>query len=892
MKIQYASYQETLSFLQQAMSEHPHLIRLQSIGDTWEKRPIMLATVSLDVAYADQKPALLYTGTIHAREWIGNELAIKFVKYIIENYRFNPKLMNALTRNTLYIVPCLNPDGFEYSRNHFSFWRKNRRDNGDGTFGVDLNRNFDSNFRKNPDTNSNTYPGPAPFSEPETQAIKAFVELHPNITVSLDYHSQGNVFFPAHKFNHEVEIEGTDLNVLCANMNAEIKKVTGRQYGIHRGKPPANLIRGSGREYYYAKGILAVVVEVGTQNIPDYMQNMAQSVAENIPALIYALGEAINYSSLAPKGVEGFTISSIAMHSVSLEWRYQANVDVYFEIYRSERNKNTCNEQTLVAITKSTFFTDVQLKSGQHYFYNIRAVDKVTKIKSPFSPEIRLKTQLANDEFSLTVFASKTDVGYLGENYTAKNKEHFGYNSMFIGVNIKRGICYGLVRFDLTQLPSNAALRSASFSLYPMNRVGAKVEKYGHWSIDIIDNDALDDIYDYQKVKNAKSLFSLGYTIESDKMTQGIWSKWRFNGVERTGLQAYLNRQKQSGKSWLILRLKGPTTLPLGSDSQMMQFDIGYGPFGSGLHYRPSLELIYTKSEQMLTLVPEVLHTIYPEHVVANKLASGFDEHGLIVYGQMAFSSQSLPAPDTTVITQAYLQLNNSNKLTTNKDIRFTIELVELNDVNYVSVKQREKIEYIGYEISHEQLADKNSQHFIFDSYSRQALERLHSENKPFYFIIRATAASKANNLLIDWYPAGHALQAKLVIHTISRRKYPLATPTDFTLTNEAKQLKLSWKNPDHADFVGTFVVRNRFHPPKSPFDGVKLYAGKDEYTYDRFGHEHIAKYYSVFSYDDVPNYSAPTSLYYSNNQVISMDELNDDLPSEIEDEDMFLGDD
>ena len=85
----------------------------------------------------------MYTGTILARERIGNELAIKIIQYVIDNYRFNPKLQTALTRNTLYMVPCLNPDGFEYSRNHFSFWRKNRRNNGDGTFGVDLNRNFE-----------------------------------------------------------------------------------------------------------------------------------------------------------------------------------------------------------------------------------------------------------------------------------------------------------------------------------------------------------------------------------------------------------------------------------------------------------------------------------------------------------------------------------------------------------------------------------------------------------------------------------------------------------------------------------------------------------------------------------------------------------------------------
>lgn len=92
------------------------------------------------------------------------------------------------------MVPCANPDGYEYSRNHFSFWRKNRRQNADGTYGVDLNRNFPIGFTKTTNTLSNVYGGAEPFSEPETTALKEFVEAHENITIALDYHSQGNVF--------------------------------------------------------------------------------------------------------------------------------------------------------------------------------------------------------------------------------------------------------------------------------------------------------------------------------------------------------------------------------------------------------------------------------------------------------------------------------------------------------------------------------------------------------------------------------------------------------------------------------------------------------------------------------------------------------------------------
>ncbi len=867
MKRQYKSYQETIDFLTRAMQAYPHLVRVQSIGETWEGRPIMLATISRDVAFADLKPALLYTGSIHAREWIGNELALSFIQHILENHEFNPRILNALTRNTLYIVPCLNPDGFEYSRNHFSFWRKNRRDNGDGSYGVDLNRNFSYRFEKGKDPSANTYSGPAAFSEPETRAIKQFVDEHSNITIALDYHSQGNVFFPAHKSNHEIEIDGADLNILCANMNHEIEKVTGRRYGIHRGKPPFNLIRGSGREYYYNRGILAAVVEVGTRNIPDYQKVMSQSIAENIPALLRALEESINYSPVAPARVDNFSIKELEAFSVTLQWDYDLSKQVVFEIYRSEQPKLHCSEDTLVAITRSLSFTDVQLRSGQKYYYHIRAVDRLSQVRSPFSPAIRLRTLLSMDEFSRMLFPAPRQVGYVGQRTQDKNREHFGNNSLFIGINVTRGICYGVVGFSLDSLPDNAIIKSAKLQLYPMNRVSCKIEKYGEWVVSMLNESEVVDYTDFDSIHNAPALHTLGQAIESDKLTQGIWSEWRFNNHERQLLQQQINNKQ------VLFRIAGPTSLPLGNDSQIMQFDIGYGKFGGGIHYRPCLEIIYTLQPTAIDLEPMALNTISQEQVVAGRLQSGFDEAGNVVYGQMAFSSADLPSSRETVITDACLVLQNSNALNTRQDIRFTIELVELNDLDISSVKDRQKIEYIGYEIGNDKLKQGGKHHFIFDRHSKSELERFHREGKPFYFIIRATRSSYAKNALIDWHDQTDMKRARLVINYISRRREPLPPPEEFDTSIENGQVKLTWKNPQHEDFVGCFVVRNRFHPPRSPADGVKLYGGPDEYTFDKFGNPNIPKYYSVFSYDNVPNYSSPSGLYYSSQETIPFTE-------------------
>ena len=236
MKHLYHSYQNTVDFFVALAQQHPQHVRVETIGETWEKREIILVTISGNILTADEKPALFYTGTIHAREYIGIELAISFAHHCIDGIHYDPRIQEAFQRSTLYMVPCANPDGLEYSRNHFSFWRKNRRENADGSIGVDLNRNFSVGFRKNNNPSANVYSGPQPFSEPETQALKNFVDNHQNITIALDYHSQGNVFFPAHDFRHENTIDTTDMNVLCANMAEEIRKVSGREYGIHQGK--------------------------------------------------------------------------------------------------------------------------------------------------------------------------------------------------------------------------------------------------------------------------------------------------------------------------------------------------------------------------------------------------------------------------------------------------------------------------------------------------------------------------------------------------------------------------------------------------------------------------------------------------------------------------------
>ena len=859
MKQQYKSYQQTVDIINESVKKYPELISVQSIGKTHENRDIVMATISLNVKTADSKPALLYTGTIHAREWIGNELGVAFIEYLLKNNKTNPKVLKTLKHNTIYIVPCLNPDGYEYSRTHFSFWRKNRRDNGDGTFGVDLNRNFSVGYTKSTNTSSNVYSGPKPFSEPETLSIKNFVDTHSNITLALDYHSQGNVFFPAHKFNHEAEINGTDLNTMCANMNYEIHKVTGRKYGIHRGKPPTKLISGSGREYYYSKGIIAAVVEVGTRNIPDFMKNMSESIDENIPALLKTFGEAQNYSKQAPQRPNNFHAEELSSSTVTLSWDYTEDENTYFRIFRNTSNKDACNASNLICETYDRTYTDIQLNSSTTYYYYIRAVNDSTKIKSPFAPKLKAKTTLQSHEFSKVIFPNPKDVGYVAQNLEQTNFKHFGLNSLFIGVNETKGISYGVMQFNLDKIPKNAIISDVQISLYPLNRVNAKIENYGEWSISFVDSSSVAELYDFDQINNAKIIETLGQTIPSAKLTQGKWSHWDFNETEKE----ILSKQLKNGK--VIFKIKGPTKLPEGRDSQMMMFDLGYGKFGGGLHYRPNIEIKYTVPGTECIIEASSVTSIYKNKQDSSNLTCGFDENNDKVYGLMSFDLANLPDPSKTIITDCYLEIKNKNSTKTKLDIRYNIEFVDVEDTSYESIQTRDRIEFIGYEVSRADLQKNKKHKFIFDHFSCLALEDTHKSKKEAKFLIKATS-SNIKNHYVSWHNKDNKNTLKLVVKYINRNKSYSNQVDNLKISTENNKVKLSWNNPKDSEFAGVYVVRNRFHIPSNPLDGDKIYAGSDNYTIDDFGNVNISKYYAVFAYDNVPNYSDASIIMHKSN--------------------------
>jgi hypothetical protein len=201
----YLTYTEMLAELDKMRSLYPNLISIRKPSSdsilTWEGRPIYNLKISDNPDVDEVEPEVLYTALHHAREPNSASQLIFYMWYLLENYATRPDIQAVVNNLEMYFVPCINVDGYIYNEtnepNGGGFWRKNRRDNQDGTFGVDLNRNYGffwGDFGgSSPDPMSEIYRGPDAFSEPESRTIRDFCRAHDFLFV-FNYHSWGNYF--------------------------------------------------------------------------------------------------------------------------------------------------------------------------------------------------------------------------------------------------------------------------------------------------------------------------------------------------------------------------------------------------------------------------------------------------------------------------------------------------------------------------------------------------------------------------------------------------------------------------------------------------------------------------------------------------------------------------
>jgi carboxypeptidase T len=282
----FLTYAECMAELDQMQSLYPNLITAKAnVGGflTQENRALQYVKISDNPNVDETERRILFDAVHHAREPGSMQQLIYFMWYVLENYATNSEIKNLVDNTEIFCIPIVNPDGYIYNQttnpNGGGFWRKNRRNHGNGTFGVDNNRNYSYAWGTTgislTDTSSDVYCGTAPFTEIENQALKWFCEQK-NFTIAMNAHTYSSLIL--YPFGYEVGQPTVDENIFNG-ISKEMVKFSGYTNEIAATLYPAS---GDSDDWMYGDvstkpKIFAFTPEVGL----NFWDSPAQTVINN-----------------------------------------------------------------------------------------------------------------------------------------------------------------------------------------------------------------------------------------------------------------------------------------------------------------------------------------------------------------------------------------------------------------------------------------------------------------------------------------------------------------------------------------------------------------------------------------------------------------------------------
>ena len=341
----YRTVEETFRNLSDLAASHADIASWVDIGDSYNKanpggpggpegydiQALQLTNKATDIP-GYEKPILYVEGAIHAREYTTTELVTRFAEDLIAGYGTDPEATWLLDYTQIHIVPVVNPDGRKLAEQGY-LWRKNANPNPPAgeeaapfpTYGVDLNRNYDSTFGEVPggssgNPGSETYRGELPFSEPETQATSNYLlNLFPDqkpedmfapapdeaTGVYLDLHSYGNLVLYPFGSTAEPAPNAEGLRNLGLKFGY-FSGVDGEAYDVQQaiGLYPTD---GTTDDWVYETfGAAAYTIELGTDFFEPTEYFEETIVPEFTPALFYAAKSAFRpyQTSAGPDSID------------------------------------------------------------------------------------------------------------------------------------------------------------------------------------------------------------------------------------------------------------------------------------------------------------------------------------------------------------------------------------------------------------------------------------------------------------------------------------------------------------------------------------------------------------------------------------------------------------
>ncbi len=357
-----------------------------SIGQSIDGRNIYAVLISDNYGEDEEEPVAYFDALHHAREPLAMATTINYMFWLLENYGVDPLVTNLIDNRELYFVPVVNPDGYEYNRqtnpNGGGLWRKNRRNIVNSScFGVDLNRNYSFGYAANgscSSTNpcSNTYRGSNFFSEPETVAVRDFMnDIEPSTAFSI--HSTAGKYLMPYGYN-----TSPPAFEIYSEWASDFLDENDYPYGVTY-QMLGYTSCGTTRDYMHSEGIYGWTPEIDGSGFWPAPSEIFDLVAENVGPLFYQSWIAGGYANFQ---------SHKQLGDALLGGSFQMEVAI--------KNKGVGTSAPNVTVELETSNPHITV-SGPVSFGNIPVQSKVNNTTDLFN--IHVGTYISSDNFDLDI---------------------------------------------------------------------------------------------------------------------------------------------------------------------------------------------------------------------------------------------------------------------------------------------------------------------------------------------------------------------------------------------------------------------------------------------------------------------------------------------------------
>uniref|UniRef100_A0A1A9WRE9 Peptidase M14 domain-containing protein n=1 Tax=Glossina brevipalpis TaxID=37001 RepID=A0A1A9WRE9_9MUSC len=95
---------------------YPQNAQVHTIGQSVQGRPLLVLKICQHTRYTNLlTPSVKLVANMHGDEAVGRQLLIYLAQYLLLNYHTNQEVTELINTTDIYLLPSLNPDGFQIS---------------------------------------------------------------------------------------------------------------------------------------------------------------------------------------------------------------------------------------------------------------------------------------------------------------------------------------------------------------------------------------------------------------------------------------------------------------------------------------------------------------------------------------------------------------------------------------------------------------------------------------------------------------------------------------------------------------------------------------------------------------------------------------------------------